>query len=459
MKSTRALFALLMAVIGTCTTISAQTDEIPIYDWEIDHTPKAIEALATGNPSSHHKLTHRTALIPYATREEALAGAGSSLVVELDKWQVDSLADGAVKYTTRFKRTYRHDDCQMILRVEGAGGAVSVEVGDTEVGYTSSGRGRCEFDLTKHLKENYNFISIVVHTSYRSRAVEAGRTASPTFRRATLLTPPRVNISDFVANTTFNEKGDGLFNLGVVMQSFLLNSKDYEVGYELLDSDGNTIATASKTLTTRMHSRDTVSFYARIPAVKKWSHSSPSLYRLVLFTRYERRPKEFTTAMVGFRTVEFNAEGKLLINGSHPLFHPTEAEWQGSVEATEAHLRELRSKGYNTVYVPAMQPDEFYSLCDNIGLYVRDQADIDCTGTERKESPSNNPEWKGIYQDRIMEMYHNAKTHPSVVMFSLARNAQNGICLYESYLHMKSLKGESRPMIYPEAAGEWNSDM
>lgn len=458
--SKQSLFALLLTLLCAPVVALAQTDDIPIFDWEIDRTPKALEAFAQGAPSSHNMLVHRTALTPYPTREEALAGGTeSSLVVELDKWQVDSLADGAVKYTTRFKRNYRHDDTQLILRVEGAGGAVSVEVNDSEVGYTSSGRGRSEFDLTKKLHENYNTISIVVHTSYRSRALEAGRKASPTFSRAVLLTSPRVAISDYTAATTFNHAGEGLLNLGVVMQSYLLNSKTYEVGYELIDDGGKILASATKELNTGMLSRDTVSFFARIPAVKKWDHKEPNLYTLVLFTRHERRPKEFTSVPIGFRTVEFSEEGKVVINGEAPLLHPVEAEWCGDAQTTEQHLRELRSRGYNTIYVPAMQPDEFYTLCDRIGLYVRDQADIDCTGADRTNTPSNNPEWKGLFSERIMEMYHSAKNHPSVVMFSLARNAQNGICLYESYLQMKSLKGESRPMIYPEAAGEWNSDL
>lgn len=458
--SKRTLFATLLTLLCAPFVGVAQTDDIPIFDWEIDRTPKAVEAFAQGSPSSHNLLTHRTALTPYATREEALAGGNvSSLVVELDKWQVDSLGKGAVRYTTGFKRNYHYDDSQLILRVEGAGGAISVEVNDSEVGYTSSGRGRSEFDLTKKLRENHNTISIVVHTDYRSRALEAGRSAEPTFRRAVLLTTPRVAISDYVATTSFNSQGDGLLNLGVVMQSFLLNSKEYEVGYELLDSDGKTISSGSKELRTKMLSRDTVSFFARLPMVKKWSHKEPNLYTLMLFTRHEKRPREFTTVPIGFRTVEFSDEGKVVINGETPLLHPIEAEWSGDAATTENQLRILRSKGYNTIYVPAMQPDEFYTLCDKIGLYVRDQADIDCTGADRSNTPSNNPEWRGLFSERIMEMYHSAKNHPSVVMFSLARNAQNGICLYESYLEMKALKGEARPMIYPEADGEWNSDL
>ena len=54
-------------------------------------------------------------------------------------------------------------------------------------------------------------------------------------------------------------------------------------------------------------------------------------------------------------------------------------------------------------------------------------------------------------------MYHASKNHPSVVAFSIAEQSANGYCLYESYLAMKRLE-QVRPVLYPSAAGEWNSD-
>lgn len=41
--------------------------------------------------------------------------------------------------------------------------------------------------------------------------------------------------------------------------------------------------------------------------------------------------------------------------------------------------------------------------------------------------------------------------------FSLAVKSANGINLYESYLNMKRFD-DSRPFIYPDGGGEWNSD-
>ena len=419
-------------------------------------TLPARTALLSPENTAHARLTPRSAFVCYPSREELEAGTKNGLAMALTSWTTDTL-DYGVRYTTRFKRNYRYDDKQIVLRVEGATGAVSIEVNDEEVGYSASGIGRLEFDLTKRLKENHNTISILVHSTYAAQEIEPKSDVAPSFHRATLLTPPRVAVADYVARTTFNKQGDGLLNLGVVMQSFLLNSKDYNVYYELYSPEGVMVSSANKTLTTRMLSRDTVSFFARIPAVKPWSPEEPNLYRLVVYTRHENRLKEFNSAHIGFRTVEV-ADGKLVLNGESRTINAAPLAYT-SEEQTAQEIDRLKAEGYNLVYAPRPQLDEYYDLCDRKGMMVCATADITCPDHDATSTPSNNPAWKAPYIWRAMAIYHATKLHPSVVMFAIANDAQNGICLYESYLAMKALKDESRPIIYPYADGEWNTDL
>lgn len=438
------LWALL--ILGTVSSLHAQ---------ELPQIP-AHQALTQPEMVANNLITPRSGFVCYPSREEMDANQGSSMVIPLTSWEIDSLAHGT-RYTARFKRNYRFDDKELVLRVEGATGAISIEVNDNEIGYTSSGIGRSEFDLTKHLKENHNTISITVHKEYAARKIEPYNKEQLSFQRATILTPPRVAIADYVVSTRFNKNGDGLLNLGVIMQSFLLNSKDYTIYYELYDPEGAIIASANKELTTRMRSRDTVNFFTRVPAVKKWSLEEPNLYRLVVYTRHEKRIKEFTTTQIGFRTVEVGDQGLMVNNEKVTLKPKTLAHT--SLEQSRRELTGLKKQGYTIIYTPRQQLDEFYTLCDQIGLLVCCGADINCEGRMKEDSPSNNPAWKESYIWRAKTMYHATKLHPSIVMFSIANNAQNGICLYESYLAMKALKGESRPIIYPDAEGEWNTDL
>ena len=450
----RTIFLLVAALLSGTFTLSAQWE----YPFEYEAPAPAAEALGDAANTSRELLLPHRATTPYPTREAFVAGAPSEMVIELGGWVVESLDGHRTRYTTRFKRNYRYDDRELVLRIEGADGAVSVEVNDSEVGYAASAAGRTEFDLTKSLRENNNTISITVHSDYAARAIEAGRSSKGEFQRARLVVSPRVAVYDFVTTTTFNAAGDGLLNLGVVMQSFLLNSKEYHIHYELHSPSGEVLASDSKKLTTRMLSRDTVSFFARVPKVKKWSPEEPNLYRVVVYTKHETRVKECVSVEFGFRTAELKDKG-LWLNGQRVDIKPTEVSWSENEENTARLLREAKERGFNLVAPRYPQPDEYYTLCDQLGLMVCDQTDIDCSGATPKNSPSNTPAWKEAYKERALQMYHSSKGHPSVVMFSLARNAQNGICLYESYLAMKALCGELRPMVYPEAAGQWNSDL
>ncbi len=441
------IFTILLALFGLAA--------MPVV---AQHEPltTAREALRTPENTAHARLTPRSAFVCYPSREQMDAGEKNDFAIPLTAWQVDTLPEG-VRYTTKFKRNYRYDDKQIVLRVEGATGAIILDVNNKEVGYSASGIGRLEFDLTKKLKENHNTIALTVVRDYAAREIEPRSGAPLTFHRATLLTPPRVAVADYVTRTSFNKAGDGLLNLGVVMQSFLLNSKDYTIHYELYSPEGTLVSSANKLLTTRMLSRDTVNFFARIPQVKAWSHKEPNLYRLVVYTRHENRIKEFTTTHIGFRTVECG-EGNIVLNGERvnlkakPLTYTSE-------EQTTKELRRLKAEGYNLVFTPRPQLDEFYALCDREGMLVCASADITCPEKIMSNTPSNNPAWKSAYLWRAMAIYHATKIHPSVVMFSLANRAQNGICLYESYLAMKALPDETRPIVYPGANGEWNSDL
>ena len=111
--------------------------------------------------------------------------------------------------------------------------------------------------------------------------------------------------------------------------------------------------------------------------------------------------------------------------------------------------------------LPGPVGESVLNFCDGQGLCVIAQTPIDTrrSGDSRRKdgNPSNDPAWLEAYIERTENSYHTTKRHPSVIAFSLARQSANGINLYESYLHMKRF-GDSRPFIYPDAAGEWDSD-
>ena len=131
-------------------------------------------------------------------------------------------------------------------------------------------------------------------------------------------------------------------------------------------------------------------------------------------------------------------------------------------KTTLAELKTLKSKGSNTVCPDYPQPAWFYELCDELGLYVIDRANINAP--DRRDdrrvggTPSNDPALADEYLERVKAMYYRSRNHTCVVAFALGGESGNGYNMYKAYEWLKSVE-KSRPVIYTDADGEWNSDL
>ena len=440
----RHLFAILFPLLFAAT-LSAQ----PLGDYSDP------ELIGVG------RLAPRSEINPYASRDEAIKGDfGGEYIIPLGDWQTTSSAD-AVTYSTRFKVSYRWSDRVVLLRVEDATSSFEVTINGTTVGYSQAGHGRTEFDLTKLCQENYKTVEIKVFKHSVAEVLEDGRehTGAAEFAKAAIISQPKVRVRDINVSSTYS-LGQSNMTIEVDMESHLLNSKEFKVYYELIDPRGEVVSHGNRTFTTDMLKGDNVIFMASLSDALPWNHETPYLYHLVIRTQYEGRFKEYVSRKVAFRDAVYS-DGKIALDGRVVDMVSAEASYMGDDQSTEALLSHLKMSGINTVIVKGgTQPDSFYNICDLMGLYVIDCADVDTShGGDRKVggNPSNNPHWTAAFVDRAERMYHYSKNHPSVVGFSPAVSSGNGICLYESYLALKALENE-RPVWYPASEGEWNND-
>ena len=87
------------------------------------------------------------------------------------------------------------------------------------------------------------------------------------------------------------------------------------------------------------------------------------------------------------------------------------------------------------------QDRKFYELCDEYGIYVYDEANIESHGMyynlSRGGTLGNHPEWLKPHMDRTINMYERNKNHPSVAIWSLGNEAGNGYNFYQTYLWLK----------------------
>ena len=425
---------LSIIALFSCCTLAAQ-EYIPTYGRELP----------------------RGEVIAYPTAQEAAAAFAG------DTRYFTRLADWTQKgnvFSTEFTVPFAWANRQVFFHLGWASADYEVRVNGKAVAYDSDCSAPAEFNLTRHAQEGRNTLEIVVSAPSQVARLESWKSdPAPAIGPAWVMSQPTLRIRDILTKTwRSTEEGDNVMaEVGLVVKSEALNPRTSRVHYELLSPAGKTSATGYKDIKLNMRGEDTLRFLARIPDSLLWSPEKTTRFTLRVKTQHEGRYMEYIEVPLGFRTVEVQ-NGQLAVNGTPVTLRTREVPAHASADEIAA----LRGQGYNTLkLLPGPVSPTLYGTCDTLGMYVIVQAPIDTrsSGESRRigGNPSNAPEWLGAYVERTADSYHASKRHPSVIAFSLATQSANGINLYESYLDMKK-SGDPRPFIYPDAAGEWNSD-
>lgn len=403
---------------------------------------------------SEQREPARSAIMPYATASAAETGAANHRYgATIEEWSREGACFKAA-FTVPFAWINR----QVVMRVGSASADYELWINGRRAAYNADGNTPADFNLTKLVKEGHNEVEIRLMNPSALLPLEGWKSdAQPALGSVQLLSSPTMGVRDLLVKTSRHEASITT-EIGVVMKSYALNPRSVTLHYELLDPNGKRIAAGSSELTLRMRGEDTIRFVAPVADTLCWSRETPRHHTLLLRTVREGRNMEFHRYALGLRSVELT-DGKLQINGREESLQSATIAPTASVE----ELKKLREQGVNTLRVEAgVVAPALYAACDSLGLYLLAQAPINThkSGSSRAKggNPSNDPAWKGAFIERVENMYHTTKRHPSVIGFSIAEDSANGICLYESYLVLKRY-GEERPVIYPAAGGEWNNDV
>ncbi len=156
-----------------------------------------------------------------------------------------------------------------------------------------------------------------------------------------------------------------------------------------------------------------------------WSAEKPHLYTLNV-----QIGGDIYTTRCGIRKIE-NRNGQVYINNQRVLFkgvdrhdtHPT----LGKAINLESMLQDVmlfKRNNINTVRTSHYPNDpRLYALFDYYGIYVMDEADVECHGNH---SLSRNPRWRGQYVDRNERMVLRDRNHPSVIFWSMGNECGGG---------------------------------
>ncbi len=186
--------------------------------------------------------------------------------------------------------------------------------------------------------------------------------------------------------------------------------------------------------------------------VEPWSAESPRLYDVVVAT-----PAETVTLRAGFRTVStdggvFTVNGRpvTLLGVNRHEFEPT----RGRAVTPETMLADvllMKQHHVNAVRTSHYPPHpHFLDLCDEHGLYVIDENDLETHGFEPngwRGNPTDDPAWEPLLVDRVTRMVRRDAHHPSIVMWSLGNEAGTGRNLGAMSRAIRALDA-SRPLHY-----------
>ncbi|WOX13452.1 glycoside hydrolase family 2 TIM barrel-domain containing protein [Streptomyces sp. N50] len=294
-----------------------------------------------------------------------------------------------------------------VLRFDGVESCARVWLNGTDIGELKGSRLPHEFAVGHLLKPSGNVLAVRVHQwSAGSYLEDQDQWWLPgIFRDVTLLHRPPGSALDFFVHASYDHvAGAGTLRVD--------SDVDGRVTVPALDID---VATGES---------------VTVP-VRPWTAELPYLYHGLLTTEGERVPLR-----IGFRTVELS-DGLIKVNGKAILFKGVNRhEWHPEkgraldLETMREDVLLMKRHNINAVRTSHYPPHpDFLDLCDEYGLWVIDECDLETHGfTEQawRDNPVDDDRWTPALLDRAARMVERDKNHPSIVIWSLGNEAGTG---------------------------------
>lgn len=323
------------------------------------------------------------------------------------------------------------------------------------VGYSEDSFTPSEFDLTKYLKNTNNEIVVKVYKWCSGSWLEDQDfwRLSGIFRDVYLYSVPDVHIKDMfiTSDLTNNFKNATVKNI-LKIQSYKEAVVDIQM--ELLYKTDSILKVEEKNIKVDRELKIAISEKFQNP--KLWSAEKPNLYdiKVTIIDSESGKLIEECYQKFGFR--KFEISDKIMkINGERIVFkgiNRHEFNCYRGRAITEADMiwdiKFLKANNFNAVRT-SHYPNQtrWYELCDEHGLYVIDEVNVETHGTwqilgqpySEKVIPNNNPEWLENIIDRAKSMFERDKNYPSIIIWSCGNESFGGENLFKMSEFLRNL--------------------
>ena len=325
------------------------------------------------------------------------------------------------------------------------------------VGYSEDSKLEAEFDITKYLKPGKNLIAFQSFRWCDGTYLEDQDffRYSGVGRDCYLYTRNTQRLQDIRVTPDLDAQyKDGTLNIALDIVG------NVTTDLNLLNQKGEIVASASLTGSGKKSAQLNVS------NPLKWTAETPALYTLVANVKSGGKLVESIPVKVGFRKVE-QKNGQILVNGQAVLFkgvnrHEMDPE-TGYVLTRERMIQDIRiMKEFNINSVRTCHYPDYnlwYDLCDEYGLYVVAEANIESHGMGYgEETLAKNPDYAKAHMERNQRNVQRGFNHPSIIFWSLGNEAGFGPNFEACYTWIKA-EDPSRAVQYEQAHGNEFTDV
>ena len=287
---------------------------------------------------------------------------------------------------------------------EGVSSCMFLYVNGKYAGYTQGSHMQGEFDITPYVKQGENTL--------------------------------RVKVLKWCAGSYLEDQDFFRCN-GIFRDVYLLSREENHIKDVYIRANTKTIEVSAE----NYEIYDGFKKVERLDNPILWNAENPHLYTVVV-----KGETEYIPFNIGMREVGVSDKGELLINGipvvlkgvDHHDTYPNQG-WVMTDEQLYEDLKLMKELNMNTVRTSHYPPTpEFLNLCDKMGFYVVEEADLETHGYVLRNGegsgydsknpvwPCSNPSFREMFVERMERMVERDKNHPCVIMWSTGNESGYG---------------------------------
>ncbi|MCK4253175.1 MAG: DUF4981 domain-containing protein [Candidatus Heimdallarchaeota archaeon] len=343
-------------------------------------------------------------------------------------------------YKQNFELPSTWKDQETFILFEGVKSAFYLWINGREVGYSQGSMTPAEFNITRFLEVGSNQISVQVYKWSDGSYLEDQDFwfLGGIFRDVYIYSKPKVFLWDYFARCDLDELyNDAKLRVKTKIRNLSEEAiSEYRIDVKLFDNINKPVKLyppMTILVGVSSNSETAVDFEAKIQNPNKWSAETPYLYTLVL-TLLDSKDNivDCIKGKYGFTKVEIK-KSQILINGkpiqikgvNHHDFDPDNG-YTLTYQRIKQDIVIMKQNNINAVRTSHYPADtRFYDLCDEYGLYVLDEANVETHGFMGNINLRTklDDKWSRSCVDRMERMVERNKNHPSIFMWSLGNEA------------------------------------